>query len=149
VPVPTAGTYSTAAPEADLNMNMTGLWAVGTHQLPDCVEQLADALENIATALDSVELNWAGESQKEAQDINDRWRACAVALFGSKKQPEHGVLNRIAGGVKVAALNYSLTETKIVEMWRDYTKRLKGLLNNEGPPDTGGGGKQSEPISEV
>ncbi|MFJ6199224.1 hypothetical protein [Micromonospora sp. NPDC092111] len=152
VAVPTGPTYSAASPEADIMMDMTGLWAIGRNTIPGHVSELVDALDKISNALDSIRLNWAGASQKEAQDINDRWQACARSLFGTKQQPELGVLNRIAGGVQGAALNMSVAESHIVELWQKYVELLNQLLAGQDTGDSGGGGggaAPTPPITEV
>jgi hypothetical protein len=147
--VPTGPTFSSASPEADLRMDLTAIWTIGKTRIPEYVEELADALDKITKALDSVQLNWAGESQKEAQDINDRWQACAKALFGTKQHPEIGVLNRIAGGLQGVALNMSATESLLVDMWQKYINVMNQLLAGQDPGGSGGGGAASAPISEV
>lgn len=146
-PVPTGTTYSSG--DADLQMDLTGVWAIGKNTIPGYVDELVDALDRITNALESIELNWAGSSQREAQDINDRWQACARSLFGTKQQPEVGVLNRIAGGLQGAALNMSVAESQIVDLWQKYIDLLNKMLAGQDPGDTAGGGEHTPPISEV
>ncbi|RKR89414.1 hypothetical protein BDK92_3760 [Micromonospora pisi] len=150
VPVPTGPTYSSPSPEAELHMDMVNLWTIGKTTIPGQVDELADALDKISNALESIELNWAGDSQKQAQEINERWQNCARALFGTKEHPEVGVLNRIAGGLQGAALNYHSVEEHTIEMWQKYIDLLNQMLAGQSPGDSGGGGgQQSPPISEV
>lgn len=148
-PVPTAVTYSTASPEADLAMDMQWMWMIGKSQITDYVNDLVDALDKISTALQSIELNWVGDSQKEAADINQRWQDCAASLFGTKKHPEVGVLNRLGAGIQGAAINYDETEKQIVLMWQQYVDLLNQLLAGQQPSTSGGDGQQSPPIVEV
>jgi hypothetical protein len=148
-PVPTGATYSTANPEADLNADLHWLWMIGKDQITDYVDELVDALDKISDALQAIELNWVGDSQKAAADINDRWKACATSLFGTKKNPELGVLIRLGAGIQGAAINYDMTEKQIVAMWQQYIDLLNQLLAGQQPSTSGDDGQQSQPIVEV
>ncbi|MFF5076581.1 WXG100 family type VII secretion target [Actinoplanes sp. NPDC000266] len=145
----TGDTYTD--PSADILMHLVDLWTVGKTTIPGHVDELADALSAIIDALDAVELNWAGDSQKAAQDVNTRWKAAVTSLFGTKKNPGQGVVSRIAGGIQGAALNLSTTESSVVDLWQSYISKLEDMLAGRPPGDTpgGGDGEQSVPISEV
>lgn len=146
--VPSGSTYSQGNPQAGITMDLSALWQVGKTTIPGYVTALTDALEKISKALGDIELNWAGDSQKEANDFNTRWQNCANALFGTKKDPERGVLNRLAAGVQGAVLNYDNTEGEVVAMWKQYTDMLT-LLANGSTPESGRDGSGTPPISEV
>jgi len=148
-PVPTAATYSAANPEADLNMDLHWMWMIGKSQITDYVDDLVQALDKISAALQSIELNWVGDSQQQAADINHRWESCATSLFGTKKNPELGVLNRLGAGIQGAAINYDETEKQLVAMWQQYLDLLNQLLAGSQPGSSGDGGQQSPPIVEV
>ncbi|GAA0486359.1 hypothetical protein Ade02nite_10110 [Paractinoplanes deccanensis] len=144
----TGDTYTD--PAADILMHLTALWTVGKTTIPGHVDELADALGAIIDALDAVELNWAGDSQKEAVDVNNRWKTAVTSLFGTKKNPGQGVISRIAGGLQGAALNLSTTESSVVDLWQTYISKLEDMLAGRPPGDApGGDGEQSVPISEV
>ncbi|MFI7608274.1 WXG100 family type VII secretion target [Micromonospora sp. NPDC049366] len=147
--MPVGTTYSSASPEAELKMDITDFWAAGRVTIPGHAEELIDALDRISDALGSIEVNWVGESQRAAQDLNDRWRACTTALFGTRENPGAGILNRIAGGMQGAALNLDTVETKIIELWQQYIDLMSQMLamkdeGSEGEPST-----ETEPISQV
>lgn len=146
-PSPVPGQFQNHA----LVMDMPAMYRLATTDLPADVTDLTTALGTISTSLNSIKLNWAGDSAREMTAILDRWAACATALFGTEKNPEQGVLSRIAEGLAAAVTNYARTDELVGQLWKEYVDLLNSLLNGGGETPAGGdgGGQDSLPISQV
>ncbi|MGW7572111.1 WXG100 family type VII secretion target [Streptomyces tendae] len=94
---------------------------------------VADTLEAIGNVAFELRLGWAGETAKEAKAFQDRWNAVMQQLFGSKKHPDSGVLNVMAGAVKKVAIGYSNTEMELEKAFRDFSNSLAGGGSGETP----------------
>jgi hypothetical protein len=148
---PTAPTYSSYASEVPLAMDIQSLFALGQNQIPFCADMLADALQKIGDTLSNLNQDWAGPSQQDQQDINDRWNAAGVSMFGTQSQPELGIVNRIGAGIESAASNYDLAETVLVQLYQTYTQSIMDLLQGVTPPPDSGDSADAglPPITEV
>jgi hypothetical protein len=137
-PIPqtiSGATYSASGgAEVALAMDIQSLFAIGQNNIPALVEMLVEALGTINDALNALNIAWAGDAKNAAQDINDRWQACATAMFGSQKTPELGVLNRIGSGILSAASNYDLAETSLIQLYTLYNQMLTDLQQGTTPP---------------
>ncbi len=104
----------------------------------DAVTGIGDALSAIQDALNALMLpwtgdpSWSGDSANLAQQMNDRWDAVATKLYGTKDDPDKGVLNRVAGGLSAAALNYSTMERAVDTMFTQFGNAVSGADTNVG-----------------
>ncbi|WP_372346729.1 WXG100 family type VII secretion target [Streptomyces sp. KL116D] len=89
-------------------------------------DQMVDHIEAVADAAFHLELSWAGDTAQEAKRFMDRWNGVMRELFGSKKHPEDGVLNVMAGTVHVVAAAFSQTEASLEKVFRDFADNLPG-----------------------
>jgi hypothetical protein len=147
VPTPTGSTYSQGGTQ--IEMDLDAVWDVGKNRIPALIEELGDCLDKIADAMNAIQINWVGDSAKEADDLNDRYQQVQNSLFGTKKNPEMGVLNRIAGGLEGAVLNLNRAENQIDDAWKTYYDQLYEYLTESGTDPGGDGSVQSKPIIEV
>jgi uncharacterized protein YukE len=97
-------------------------------QIDTSTQQIADALSDIMDSLDALKLSWTGDSSKVADSFNSRWSDAMTELYGTKDDPGKGILNVLVGGLKAAVQNYSKGENQVVDMFGDFTKKLKGYL---------------------
>jgi uncharacterized protein YukE len=89
-------------------------------------KDVADSLDRINSTLTALTLNWSSNSQKEADDLNHRWSEAMQKLFGSKGDPDAGVLNAIADGIGFTAGNYGKAETGVKKLFDDFVSKLSG-----------------------
>ncbi|MEU8821712.1 hypothetical protein [Actinoplanes sp. NPDC048796] len=129
-------------------MSIGELHMLAKHTVMDKVDEMLDALDAIGKALEGLQISWAGEAKNEAQQLIDRWTQVSTALFGTKENPEIGVLSRIAGGVRTAAFTYNKTETTVQESWQKLRGDLQTILDG-GTPTGEGSSKNTAPISQV
>ncbi|MEV5704151.1 hypothetical protein [Actinoallomurus sp. NPDC052274] len=108
-------------------------------QLHDLANAVADYVGRISDTLKSLNLNWQGETQKEADDFSSRWTAVMGEVFGSEDRPEDGVLNAMAQGIATAVNNYNKAEFGIISAWSKFA----GSLPTDGQ---GGSSKPSDDI---
>lgn len=103
-------------------------------------QEVADALGRVIVALEALTAGgWQGATQREAEDFNARWTTVTQDLFGTKENPETGVLNAIAGGIGTAGANYNKAELGLNDLWKKFAGGLA--------PDGGGDGKDDPPPS--
>ncbi|MET7695302.1 WXG100 family type VII secretion target [Streptomyces sp. NPDC005483] len=100
--------------------------------------EVGDAIEAIADASFQLQLGWAGRTAAEAESFGDRWNTVMRELFGSKEEPEKGVLNVMAGVVEMVAVTFSQTEVKLEQSFRDFSSALgsgDSSVPTSAPPD--------------
>jgi uncharacterized protein YukE len=148
--VPAGETYMGDG-QGHLNMGIGELHMLAKHTVMDKVDELVNALDTIAKTLENLEISWAGEAKNEAQQLLDRWTEVSNAIFGTKKNPEKGVLARLAGGVQNAAFAYNQSETIVQGSWKKLHGDLNTILAGGTPQSDGNGGSGDlqPPISEV
>lgn len=125
-------TAPTGTTGGSVTMGVTEIYHTGVTTIPAYAKQIADALETIATALEGLKYGWVGDSQKLADDFTRRWGTCAAALFGTTKNPNAGVLVRVADGLAFAGLNYGNTETAIRDSYDTFTQQVTQMLESAG-----------------
>ncbi|GAA3514245.1 WXG100 family type VII secretion target [Actinocatenispora rupis] len=135
-----------------MTMTIPEVYHAGVTTIPGYVTQLVDALERIAQALEGLQGTWVGGSQKLADDFTTRWNDCATGLFGTKANPDAGVLVRIADGLAYAALNYGDTELTVQQSFVSFSQELRRALdfpdpNPPAPVASGGYGTDGAPQS--
>jgi uncharacterized protein YukE len=137
--------------QGHLNMSVGELHMLAKHTVMDKVDELVNALDTIAKTLENLEISWAGDAKNEAQALLDRWTQVSDAIFGTKKNPEKGVLARLAGGVQNAAFSYNQTETIVEGSWQKLHGDLNTILagGTPGSDSSSGSGNLQPPISEV
>jgi hypothetical protein len=146
---PTGQTY-TSGGQGHLTMSIGELHTLAKHTLMNQIDDLVSALDTIAKTLEDLEISWAGDEKDEAVRLLDRFSDVSASIFGTKKDPEKGVLARIAGGLQNAAYSYNQTETVVQDSWDKLRADLYTILQGSAPSaDGGGGGDQTPPISEV
>jgi hypothetical protein len=147
--IPTGQTY-TNGDQGQLTMGIGELHTLAKHTLMTQVDDLVSALDTIAKTLENLEISWAGDEKNEAVKLLDRFSDVSASVFGTKKDPEKGVLARIAGGLQNAAYSYNQTETVVKDSWDKLLGDLKTILQGDTPSTDGSGsGDQTPPISEV
>jgi uncharacterized protein YukE len=99
-------------------------------------QDVVDSLTNIENTLTDLQLGWAGQTADEAKDFGDRWDAVMRELFGTKEEPDTGVLNAIVDGLLSVRGNYALAEEGLVEFFKNFAGQLSS-----------GGGGGSTPTS--
>lgn len=145
---PTGETYIGAG-HGHLAMSIGELHTLAKQTIMGRVDDLVDALDTIAKSLEHLEISWFGDAKNEAQQLLDRWTAVSESLFGTKKEPEKGVLARLAGGVQNASFAYNQSETVVQEAWAKLRNDLATILAGGTPAAGSGDGQDSPPISEV
>ncbi|WP_433174884.1 WXG100 family type VII secretion target [Actinoallomurus sp. CA-150999] len=101
-------------------------------------ENIKTALDNIITALTGLQVDWAGPSQQEHEDVSNRFDRVSRAVLGSKERPEEGVINAITHGLGVVGSNYGKAEAGLVDVWNQFAGKLgtsSGKQPTETPPD--------------
>ncbi|WP_127502258.1 WXG100 family type VII secretion target [Actinoplanes solisilvae] len=146
---PTGQTY-VGHGQGHLTMSIGELHRLAKHGVMDKVDELVQALDTIAKTLECLEISWAGDAKNEAQQLLDRWSEVSSGIFGTKENPEKGVLARIAGGVQNAAFSYNQSEAIVQTSWNQLAGEFKTILAG-GTPASGGdaSGNLTPPISEV
>ncbi|MFJ3639690.1 WXG100 family type VII secretion target [Streptomyces sp. NPDC090108] len=105
------------------------------------VGDIGDDLNAITDQLNQLLVSWTGDSSsaaKEAQDFNDRWTDVWTRLYGTKDNPEKGVLNRLVAGIETAAVTYSRGERGVSDAWSRWQAALEGMNVDDwglGPDD--------------
>ncbi|MEV4346915.1 hypothetical protein AB0J83_20860 [Actinoplanes sp. NPDC049596] len=145
--LPDGGTYVQGS-KGHLDMSIGELHMLSTHTLTAMTEELVGALSKINDALNDLQISWAGEAKAEADKLLDRYDVVSTAIFGTAKEPEKGVLNRLVAGLGHAASSYNSHEKVIEAGWTDLRDKFRVLLGG-GTLDGGGGGGDSPPITEV
>ncbi|MEV6537137.1 hypothetical protein AB0M86_47660 [Streptomyces sp. NPDC051639] len=96
----------------------------------DAISAISDDLNAITDQLNQLLVSWTGDSSgaaKEAQDFNDRWTDTWTRLYGTKDNPEKGVLNRLVSGLETAAVTYSRGERGVSDSWARWQAALAGM----------------------
>jgi hypothetical protein len=111
--------------------------SLGTH-----AQDVVDSLNRIEKTLQSLTLNdWAGKTQQEADDFNNRWAKVMGDVFGSKDKPDDGALNALIDGLATAVKNYDEAELGLTDIWKQFAGKMSTDGNNnndtlkETPPD--------------
>lgn len=97
-------------------------------------ESIATALENIKNALNALQLDWAGPSQQEQEEVSQRFTTVGNAVLGSKEKPEDGVLNAITHGIGLVGNNYGKAEAGLVDVWNGFASKVGGSGDEGTPP---------------
>ncbi|GLZ16206.1 hypothetical protein Acsp04_64410 [Actinomadura sp. NBRC 104425] len=115
-----------------LDIGPAGIKTTATEVLR-LAQEIADALDRIVQSLNALTATgWQGMTQQEAEDFNNRWMEVMKALFGTKENPESGVLNAIASGIGTAGDNYDKGETGLTDIWAKFAA---GLPSGDGTSD--------------
>jgi uncharacterized protein YukE len=93
-------------------------------QLVTLAQQIADCLGRVNDTLSALQLEWRGQSAKEQQEVSAEWVRVFGELFGTKKNPEDGVLNALADHVANAAKNYAEVENKANEIFSNLLANM-------------------------
>ncbi|MEV6536786.1 hypothetical protein AB0M86_45770 [Streptomyces sp. NPDC051639] len=107
----------------------------------DAIISISDDLNAITDQLNQLLVSWTGDSSgaaKEAQDFNDKWTDTWTRLYGTKDNPEKGVLNRLVSGLETAAVTYSRGERGVSNSWSRWQAALAGMNVDDwglGPED--------------
>lgn len=87
-------------------------------------ENVADSLLNIENALSALQLGWAGKTAEEAKDFGNRWETVMKELFGSKDQPQTGVLNAIVDGLLTTRGDFATAEDALTQFFKQFGDNL-------------------------
>lgn len=79
------------------------------------IVRIVHSLSDINDTLGELQLGWAGDTAKKAQEFSDQWSACMTEMFGRKDHAADGILNRLVDALAGARGNYDATETFIVD----------------------------------
>ncbi|MEU7044699.1 hypothetical protein AB0A77_27080 [Streptomyces varsoviensis] len=119
-----------------ISVSPSGLKALGK-ELATLSADVVTSLNMIHTALDELKVNWQGKAASDADEVNAEWLRVMTELFGTKEDPQKGVLPALADGVGSAAYNFSTAEDGVADA---FTKFLEGLNEKSGadekPKDT-------------
>lgn len=115
------------------------------HEIKHHNQTVADSLANIVHVLSDLHLGWAGKTSQEAKDFGDKWQAVAEELFGTKDDPEKGVLNTIAGRVLAVADLFSKTEHALADFFNKFSQDLMAGNSSTSSADGAGGDMDARP----
>lgn len=104
------------------------------NDLADLAESVGDSIDRIDNTLDKLALGWAGKTRQESENFSNRWNEVMRDLFGTKEDPNRGVLNRIANQVGTAARNYNRAEGGLADLWAQFGAKLSGDGGSEQSP---------------
>jgi hypothetical protein len=96
-------------------------------------ENVANSIDHISDIFTGLQLGWAGKTADEAQELSDRWNGVLKDLFGTKENPEKGVLNAIIDGLLTAAGVFDSAEVGIAQFFNDF----HNALGHSGSGDSG------------
>jgi uncharacterized protein YukE len=97
-----------------------------------------NALGYINNILSGLALAWTGPSSDEAQTAANDWNSMMTTLFGTKADPDAGILNILAGGLLQAVQNYSTNEQAIGMMFSYYWDQVNGDPSGNVTTDSSG-----------
>ena len=103
--------------------------------------RIADSINGIVDTWNELKIGWVGRTKEEAEAFNDEWTAAISTLYGSKKDPEAGILTQIGQLVGSAAINYGHIETVVTKMFRDFNNSLIGPVWGTQPVTGGSNGR--------
>jgi uncharacterized protein YukE len=90
-------------------------------------QDIANSLDHIRSTVEVLFLtDWKGRSQQEADELNNRWSTMMKKLFGTKEEPDIGVLSAIADGIGFAADNYGKAESGLTAAFHKFADGLSG-----------------------
>lgn len=126
----TAGAVIKVAPD--------NVYQTATVGIPSLGQEIADSVNRIVGIWNDLKLGWVGNTATEAQDFNDRWAADISELFGSKADGTHhgnaGILNQLANGIAMAAVNYAQAEDAVTNMFNQTADALEQSGSASGTP---------------
>ncbi|MCZ4124744.1 WXG100 family type VII secretion target, partial [Streptomyces sp. H39-S7] len=79
------------------------------------IVRIVHSLSDINGTLGELQLGWAGDTAKKAQEFSDQWSACMTEMFGRKDHAADGILNRLVDALAGARGNYDATESFIAD----------------------------------
>jgi hypothetical protein len=100
------------------------------------VTEVSESFNVIMDTLTNLALSWSGTSSTVANEFNTLWADAMTRLFGTKDNPESGILSVVVSGMKGAVQNYSSTEQNVVEMFNQLSSTMSAPASNivgEGP----------------
>jgi hypothetical protein len=122
-------------PSIRINVNPDDMFQSATKGIPNLGGQIADSINRIVGTWNDLKLGWIGNTAEEAKDFNDRWAAAISELFGTKAEPDSGLLSQIANGIAMASLNYGGAEDVVTNMFTKMAASLADNGSSDTPPD--------------
>lgn len=110
------------------------MWTSGNFTIPAYANSVADSINNIVKVWNDLKGNWLGATADEAQAFDDTWSKSITALFGSKDQPDAGILSKIAVLLGIAASNYDNTETAMRDMFAKFLGQIEAVPSSAPDP---------------
>jgi uncharacterized protein YukE len=93
----------------------------------DAISGINDDMTAITNKLNELRLSWVGKSSDEADKFNKDWNDIWKRLYGTKDDPDQGILNRFASGLTTAAVTYSRGERAVSDSFARFQAALEGL----------------------
>src|SRR5690348_12134837 len=126
----TAGAVIKVAPD--------NVYQTATVGIPSLGQEIADSVNRVVGIWNDLKLGWVGNTATEAQDFNDRWAADISKLFGSQADGTQGgtpgILNQLANGIAMAAMNYGQAEDVVTNMFNQTADALDHSASSSGTP---------------
>ncbi|MFF4652823.1 WXG100 family type VII secretion target [Streptomyces sp. NPDC001380] len=119
---------------ATLNIDPAAL-DTAAQKLIEHAGNIVGSLNRISSSFAELQFQWAGDTAEQVQALNSWWDSVMRDLFGTEENPDQGVLNVMAAGVKAAAVGFSQTEVEIQQMFVKFAEGL-AAAGQEPTPDT-------------
>jgi uncharacterized protein YukE len=94
------------------------------------VVEVSQSLNVIMNTLSGLALSWTGESADVANKFNTLWSNAMTSLFGTKDDPDIGILSAVVSGMKGAVQNYSASEQQVVDMFNQLKSSMSDPASN-------------------
>jgi len=124
----TAGAVIKVAPD--------NVFQSATVAIPGLGKEIADSVNRVVQIWNDLKLGWVGNTATEAHDFNDRWAADINKLFGSQADGAQGgtpgILNQLANGIAMAAMNYGQAEDTVTNMFNQTADALEQSASGSG-----------------
>lgn len=105
-----------------------------SQQVATLVQGIINDLQDIMDTLSHLSLSWVGKSQQEADKFNQEWQAAIATLFGTKKNPQQGVLTKVVMALSTAAANYATVEFSAEDSCAQFVAAMILQPGNATPP---------------
>jgi hypothetical protein len=121
-----------------MKVDPQALSAYANNDLPHNIHNFSACIWKIDEIWQGLKLGWVGKTQQEADDFNQRWHACSVALFGQEHKtsdgspdtsyppPGENVLGKIAAALSAVADNFAAAQGTVKKMFESYQDTAPG-----------------------
>jgi hypothetical protein len=119
-----------------LDIDPNAIWTEAQTMVIEIGRLIAERVDGIHRVWENLTVGWVGDTSDEADAFNTEWNSALTRIFGTEADPKSGVLNQVATGIQIAAMNYAGTEDTVTKMFQEFTAALgQGSSDPNATPD--------------